>query len=213
MVVNAVVGQDRMMPLQVPTSTPTLAGSGVTLRPVRPDDMLERRCLGHVPEIIRMFGGTPSTHNTESMSEHEATQWYEEIRNDPNPLHWVIEYHGRFAGTARLHMLSHADRSARYAVGLLDPTLLGQGVGTAVTELVLRYSFRELGLHRVELRVLDYNARALASYRKSGFVEEGRLRQAALVDGAWHDDVMMSIVYVEWENSRDTTPGDRRREG
>jgi hypothetical protein len=39
------------------------------------------------------------------------------------------------------------------------------------------------------------------------------LRQAALVDGAWHDDVMMSILYVEWENSRDTTTGDRHREG
>jgi len=137
------------------------------------------------------------------MSWSEATPWYEEVRTDPNPLHWVIEYDGRFVGTARLHMLNQDDQSARYAVGLLDPTVLGRGVGTAVTELVLRYSFRELRLHRVELRVLDFNTRAMASYTKSGFVEEGRLRQAAFVDGTWHDDVMMSIRDFEWRNSRE----------
>jgi RimJ/RimL family protein N-acetyltransferase len=44
------------------------------------------------------------------------------------------------------------------------------------------------------VRVVDYNLRAIRAYQKCGFVIEGREREAALVDGAWHDDVMMAIL-------------------
>jgi RimJ/RimL family protein N-acetyltransferase len=53
-------------------------------------------------------------------------------------------------------------------------------------------------LHRVSVRVLDYNLRAIRAYQKSGFVIEGREREAALVDGAWHDDLMMAILDQEY---------------
>ena len=50
------------------------------------------------------------------------------------------------------------------------------------------------GLHRIDLRVLAYNTRATRCYLRAGFVEEGREREAALVDGTWHDDVIMGIL-------------------
>jgi RimJ/RimL family protein N-acetyltransferase len=74
------------------------------------------------------------------------------------------------------------------------PALLGKGLGTEATRLVLRHAFNDLGLHRVGLRVLAYNHRAIRSYEKCGFVIEGREREAALVDGAWHDDVLMGAL-------------------
>jgi hypothetical protein len=41
-----------------------------------------------------------------------------------------------------------------------------------------------------EQRVLSSNARAIACYRKCGFVEEGREREAAFAGSTWQDDVM-----------------------
>lgn len=55
-----------------------------------------------------------------------------------------------------------------------------------------------MGLHRVDLRVLAYNERAIAAYRKCGFSQEGVERESAWIDGKWFDDVMMSILEDEY---------------
>jgi RimJ/RimL family protein N-acetyltransferase len=59
--------------------------------------------------------------------------------------------------------------------------------------LVLRYAFDELNLHRVSLTVFEYNERALRTYRKLGFVEEGRQRARLLRFGKRWDMVVMGI--------------------
>ena len=63
--------------------------------------------------------------------------------------------------------------------------------------MLLRYGFGELGLHRIELSVTGYNLRAIATYRRAGFVEEGRRRSAIFRSGAWHDEVRMAILACE----------------
>jgi len=63
----------------------------------------------------------------------------------------------------------------------------------------LEYAFNVLKLHRVSVRVVDYNQRAIRAYQRCGFVVEGREREAASVDGDWHDDVMMAILDREFE--------------
>jgi RimJ/RimL family protein N-acetyltransferase len=50
----------------------------------------------------------------------------------------------------------------------------------------------------VSLRVLASNTRAIASYRKCGFVEEGREREAALASSGWQDDIIMGVLDREW---------------
>ena len=55
-----------------------------------------------------------------------------------------------------------------------------------------------LRMHRIGIRVLAYNQRAIHAYKKCGFVIEGRERETAFVDGAWHDDVMMGLLDHEF---------------
>jgi RimJ/RimL family protein N-acetyltransferase len=50
--------------------------------------------------------------------------------------------------------------------------------------------------------VVDYNLRAIRAYQKCGFVVEGREREAAFVDGIWHDDVMMAILDREYAETQ-----------
>ena len=50
------------------------------------------------------------------------------------------------------------------------------------------------------------NARALASYRRLGFVEEGRQREHAWVRGAYTDMVLMGLLRSQWRAGR---PADR----
>jgi RimJ/RimL family protein N-acetyltransferase len=55
-----------------------------------------------------------------------------------------------------------------------------------------------LGLHRIQLTVAGFNERAIHTYAKVGFVEEGRDREAVFRAGEWHDQVRMGILSREW---------------
>lgn len=74
----------------------------------------------------------------------------------------------------------------------------GRGYGTDAVRVIVNYGFEELNLNRIELRVFAYNSRAIATYRKVGFVEEGRRRQVTFHGGKYYDDVIMSLLAEEY---------------
>ena len=67
-----------------------------------------------------------------------------------------------------------------------------------VLMLLLRYAFAELNLARVSLEAFAENARAIRSYQKAGFIQEGVQRQWAQRDGRRIDVVVMSILQEEY---------------
>ena len=139
------------------------------------------------------------------MAEAEAMRWFENITAHPHA--WVVEHGGRLLGDIRLHLdaLSQQDARARLAVGFYDPNKLGKGLGREAIRLALAHAFGTLGLHRVSLRVVAYNTRAVRCYAACGFVVEGREREAALVGGERHDDIMMGVLAREFR-PRDELP-------
>lgn len=78
------------------------------------------------------------------------------------------------------------------------PEHQGKGLGKDVLRVLLGYGFRCRNLHRVHLETLASNQAGLRCYRSVGFVEEGRLREAAWVEGGYEDMVLMSVLRPEW---------------
>jgi RimJ/RimL family protein N-acetyltransferase len=85
-----------------------------------------------------------------------------------------------------------------YALGIWNESYMSRGIGVETTMLVLGYAFDVLKLHRVGLKVLDYNERAINCYQKCGFKQEGILRDSAYIEGAFHSDIIMSILEDEY---------------
>jgi RimJ/RimL family protein N-acetyltransferase len=168
---------------------PRLSGERVVLRELQPTDRAARQAFGRHAEIQRMFGAPHP--KTRAMTIDETEQWVAGLGGD-NVIEWIVEHQGSFVGNARLH--SFDGDSARYAIGLFDPALLGQGLGTEVTKLVLGYAFDQLDLDRVSLAALSFNERAIGCYAKCGFMEIGREPAAVVVDGIPADDVIMAIT-------------------
>ncbi len=73
------------------------------------------------------------------------------------------------------------------------------GNGTEALRLALRYAFTELRLHKVYLRVLEYNTRAIRTYEKCGFRVEGILREEMKVGGVWHNLVYMGVLASDFQ--------------
>jgi RimJ/RimL family protein N-acetyltransferase len=169
----------------------------------KPSDKTDRLALGRDPAIVRAFGG--STRDLAPLTDADVEAWYAAVAAEPHG--WMIEHAGRCIGNARLHRFDTGTRSARYAVGILDPALLGQGIGREVTALVLEYAFLRLDLTRIDLRVLAANHRAIRSYEASGFHRVAIERNAIEVDGEWQDDVIMAIGREQWPGNTRTDRG------
>lgn len=177
------------------TVIPELEGDRVLLRPFRRSDVAGRLALGRSPEIVRGFGGDPE--GLPPYADEEARAWVE--RNLAHPLCWAVDVDGHLLGEARLDGLDLHDSRARLATGLYDVSKLGKGLGRELIGLVLSHAFGKLGLHRVDLRVVAYNERAIRCYRACGFVEEGRERESARVGKIWYDDIIMGVLAREYQ--------------
>lgn len=169
---------------------PILTGPRVTLRPLSSIDGAGRRAHGWHRVIESRYG---SVRGDGPMTEAESQAWLDAATAGGDTF-WVVDVGGVVAGSARLHSLRPGDAKAAYSVGMFTPRFLGAGVGTETTRLVLDHAFRGLGLHRVHLKVLASNDRAIACYTRCGFVEEGRERESCRVGDRWEDDVVMGVL-------------------
>lgn len=169
-----------------------LRGRRLVLRRPVPEDVETRLSIGQHREIVEAYGGTFEPGTAFTRAHAEAALRFIETQDHA----WIIDA-GGFIGHIRFHSLAPADRRAALAIGIEHPDYLGRGFGAEAIRLALAYMF-ERGLHRISLRVLASNARAIACYRKCGFVEEGRERETAFVGGAWRDDLIMGILDREF---------------
>lgn len=174
-----------------------MEGPSLRLRPATADDAAARFLLGHNPEIVRMFGVSHAGAKPMTMDAAEA--WAR--AHAANPYVWIIEVGGQLIGEIKLHSVNAQDRRASMAIAIYDAQQLGKGYGSEAIQLLLHHAFTELDLHRIGIRVLAYNERAIRAYLKCGFIVEGRERETAFVEGVWHDDLMMGILSRDFQGS------------
>lgn len=90
------------------------------------------------------------------------------------------------------HDMSGFDHTGALGMGLL-PQWRGRGVGRTLLRTTLQKAVNN-GLTRIELDVYTSNLKAIALYRKFGFVEEGLKRNARLLDGVYEDVMLMALL-------------------
>ena len=177
---------------------PTLHTERLILRDAVESDVADRLALGNSPEIQKMFGMDPS--QVRPLTQAAAEAWVAAQKKEA--WGWVIEHDGRCVGSIRLHTLNWADKRASLALGFLDENLLGKGLGAEAMEAVAEFALGPLGLNRLSVRALAFNARAIRAYEKIGFVQEGVERQSALIGSEWHDDVLLGLIASDFAARR-----------
>ncbi len=90
------------------------------------------------------------------------------------------------------------DRKTKLGIMIGEKEYWSRGYGSDALTTLLRFGFATMNFHRIELDVYAFNERAMAAYRKCGFVEEGRRRNARYAGGAYHDVLVMSVLRDEW---------------
>ena len=84
-------------------------------------------------------------------------------------------------------------------ISIFNKDYLGEGYGTEAMSLLIKYGFNNLNLNRIGLDVFSFNERAIGSYKKLGFQEEGRIREDLFYDGEYHDAILMGLLKREFK--------------
>ncbi|KAF5660130.1 GNAT family acetyltransferase acetyltransferase [Fusarium heterosporum] len=125
------------------------------------------------------------------LSPDEAKK-YDTDASEPIPIGYVVLGH---SGSAPHHRDS--------GIGIMiTEAYQNKGYGGESINWVLDWAFRHGGLHRVGIQTFGFNMRGQHLYKKLGFVEEGRSREAIWHDRKWYDLVEYGMLEREWANLR-----------
>lgn len=180
---------------------PFLVGARLYLRPLDIEDL--DRCQRWIndPETRRFIM------NRFPVARCAERQWLERRGEGGSypadiGLAIVLRDGDRHIGNIGLHQIDWVDRSGMTGMVIGEARCRNKGYGHEAKELLLAYAFDTLHLHRVSSGVLDFNQRSLRCLLKSGYVIEGRRREAHFREGRWIDHVDLGLLASEWRARR-----------
>ena len=171
---------------------------------------LERRDLEWARELHNDESTLSQLTDPEIITASQQEQWFASLDVSRTSKRFVVTASRETSigpvsinvGIFRADAIDHKNRSVM--VGLdIERKWRGHGFSIPIYEMLLSYYFDTCGMNRVYLKVLETNERAIHIYRKLGFVEEGRDRQAVFRGGAFRDYICMSILRDEYVARRD----------
>jgi RimJ/RimL family protein N-acetyltransferase len=106
---------------------------------------------------------------------------------------------GILIGEIGISSIDTQNKHAEIGMAIGDRGYWGKGYGQDLVKTILDYCFTTLKLNKVYLDVWQENKRAINCYLKSGFKQEGLLREHVLRGGKYHHKLVMSILKREWQ--------------
>ncbi|NVM35237.1 MAG: GNAT family N-acetyltransferase [Candidatus Lokiarchaeota archaeon] len=178
-----------------------LRGNRVKLGPIKRE---------YIDSFLRWFNDPEITQylaRYRPMTRMAEEEWMENLREREDTIRFSITISNEdgseiLIGNCGIHNINWKNRVGEIGITIGEKAYQNRGYGTEAIELLLEYSFNTVNLNRIELCVYDYNIRAIKSYIKVGFIEEGRKRQFMWNKGKYHDEIMMSILAEEWRNKK-----------
>ncbi len=178
---------------QEPLPPDMLAGRLAVLRPLRAADRITSVRWRNDPDIRDNVLGYRFP-----ITEAMEADWVDAVLKDQSRTRVVLAIEDKtdaaLVGFVYLNNIDWFARNAEFGILIGERNRHGKGLAKEALALVAAYAFETLNLHKLYLRVVAFNKRALALYRAFGFAEEGIQRQQAFVRGRYYDVVLMGLI-------------------
>ena len=160
------------------------------------------------PDFLRLTELGParplSAYQVKKERQRQARQSEEARRQFTFAIRLTSE--NRLAGYAQLENIDWTHGAAQLTLAIGDPADWGHGYGSEALQLMTRYAFHELNLHRIGAPVFEYNERGVKMLERAGFREEVRRREFIHRDGKRWDLIRMGLLRAEWERQQTGRP-------
>lgn len=170
--------------------------SRVYLRALEPDDYLVTIKWRSDEHIQNMVGGPKYF-----ISSEKEKEWVRKVifDNERMVLGICLKESNKLIGTVNIQEIDYINRSCHVPILIGDKEEWSKGYATEARMLALRFAFYERGMNRVWATVIDTNTASIKMNEKCGFKREGVMRQSVYKDGAFHDQIIMSILRDEFD--------------
>ena len=174
---------------------PVLTGKRVTLRQLRQSDAASLFAMLTTEEVSRFISPPPTT--VDGFEKFIA--WTLRMREVGTYACFAVTLEGSDTaiGIFQLRELEPGFGTAEWGFAI-GSEYWGCGAFTEGAELMIRFAFETVGVHRLEARAAVKNGRGNGALRKVGAVPEGLLRRSFLKNGEYLDQMLWSILDEDW---------------
>ena len=177
-------------------SLPMLAGATVTLRELRASDAPSLFALLTTEEVSRFISPPPST--VDGFEKFIAWTLRQRSVGSYACFAVTIDSTDTAIGIFQLRQLEPGFGTAEWGFAI-GSAYWGSGVFQEGAELLVRFAFETVGVHRLEARAAVRNGRGNGALRKIGAVQEGLLRKSFLKNGEYLDQALWTILQEDWK--------------
>jgi RimJ/RimL family protein N-acetyltransferase len=178
-----------------------IRGKKVLLRAIEEDDLVLLHKWANEPYICSMIGGWhfPS-------SKVDQRKWFESLNVNSTNQRFAIEAEVEgLIGTANLVNLNWKDKNAHHGMLLGDKDIRGKGYAVDTIMTIMRYSFDELGLNRLDGSIIEYNKASYGVYlEKCGWKMEGTAREWYFRNNQFYDKHLVGVTKKDYQELIDT---------
>jgi len=169
----------------------------VIIRPVERSDLELVQKWYNDDEV--MFWGSGAKPDMLVTMDYLEEVWFPKTFTEYSVRMMIQTREGNPIGIIGFRDMNTQERRCRMLVFIGEKQCWGKGYGTDSIKGFLKYLFNRWNIQRVEADTWDGNKRAVAIYKKCGFIEEGRLRKARYVDGDYRDEIILGVLKEEFE--------------
>jgi ribosomal-protein-alanine N-acetyltransferase len=105
-------------------------------------------------------------------------------------------------GAIMLHQIFHGPFRSAYLGYFVGAPFANRGYMTEALQLMLRYAFKKIKLHRLEANIQPGNTPSIALVRRAGFKREGYSPRYLKISGRWRDHERWAITMEDFEKSK-----------
>ena len=104
----------------------------------------------------------------------------------------------KLIGSCGIFDINQIDKLIEFGISIGDKDYRGKGYGKEAINLLLDFGFNVLNYHNIMLRVFSFNTKAMGLYKKLGFKEIGRRREAREIGDKRFDLIFMDMLKSEF---------------
>jgi RimJ/RimL family protein N-acetyltransferase len=174
-----------------------IKGSHVTLRAIEEKDLKLLNSWANDPEIQRLLGGW---HFPTGMEDQK--KWLSTLSPSSCHQRFAIDTEDLgLIGTANLVDIDWKNRNAFHGMLLGDKNIRGRGFGIDTVMSIMKYSFEELGLERLDGSIIEYNEASIKLYvEKCGWKIEGIKKNWYFRSNKFWDKIIVGITKDDYLN-------------